>query len=195
MATKGELTRNHILDEAAQVFNRQGFAATTVTDILAATGATKGNLYFHFSGMEEIGLEVLRRAGEGFRQFLDAALQGPSPGASLDNFFHSALEIHRSTGFVGGCLFGNTALETSDTAPEFLAQVSEVFTAWTGRLGQTVAAAQAAGQLRADLPADWLAELVVAAVEGAIMQSRMQKDDGPLTRALETLRTLLELRV
>ena len=194
MASKGEITRIKILDGAARVFNRQGFAATTVNDILAATGTTKGNLYFHFSGMEEIGLEVLRRAKEGFRQFLYESLQGPTPGARLENFFRRALEKHQKSGFVGGCLFGNTVLETSDTAPAFLGLVSEVFSVWIGNLQETIAAAQKTGEVRRDLPAPCLAELVVATLEGAIMQARMKKEEGPLARILETLRTLLELK-
>ena len=50
------------------------------------------------------------------------------------------------------------------------------------------------GQVRQDLPADHLAELVVAAIEGGIMQTRLRKDEGPLARALKTLRVLLELK-
>ena len=195
MATKGETTREKILDEAAQVFHRKGFLTTTVNDLLDATGSTKGNLYFHFPSKEEVGLEVLRRAKKQFGQFLDDALQGPTPGARLDGFFRQVLERNRRKGFVGGCLFGNTALEASDTAPAFAALVRDVFAEWIGRLQVAISEAQACGQIRRDVSAADLAELVVGAVEGGIMQSRLQKKEGPLARALDSLRTLLELRV
>ncbi len=194
MATKGEQTRERILKKATRVFNRQGFGPTTVNDLLKATGTTKGKLYFHFSGKDEIGLEVLRLARGDFVRFLDESLQGQTPGAGLDHFFRKAVEKHRRTGFVGGCLFGNTALETSDSAPQFATLVSNVFTEWVGKLEQTIAAAQAAGQVRRDLPASNLAELVVATLEGAIMQARLKKEETPMVRALETLRILLELK-
>ena len=115
MATKGEQTRERILQEAQKVFNRQGFRSTTITDLLEATGTTKGNLYFHFTGKEDVGLEVLKREKLAFAQFLDEALSDQNPGAALDQFFHAAFAKHFQTGFVGGCLFGNTALEVSDT--------------------------------------------------------------------------------
>jgi TetR/AcrR family transcriptional regulator, transcriptional repressor for nem operon len=194
MATKGEMTREKILDQATQVFHRKGFLTTTISDLLDATGTTKGNLYFHFAGKEEVGLEVLRRARAQFRQFLDDALQGPTPGARLDRFFRQALERNRGKGFGGGCLFGNTALEASDNAPAFAALVQEVFTEWIGRLQETFAAAQASGQVRRDLPAVQLAELVVGAIEGGIMQSRLKREAGPLARTLDSLRVLLELK-
>ncbi|HKL26958.1 MAG TPA: TetR/AcrR family transcriptional regulator [Desulfuromonadales bacterium] len=195
MATKGQLTRQRILDEASPVFHRKGFLITTINDLLAATGMTKGNIYFHFANKEEIGLEVLRRARKTFKQFLDDSLRGETPGASLDNFFRHALERNRSKGFVGGCLFGNTALEACDNAPPFAELVGEVFAEWIGKLEETIEAAQDSGQVRQDLPASHLAELIVGTIEGGIMQSRLQKDAGPLQRALESLRILLELKV
>lgn len=194
MATKGEVTRGKIIDDATRVFHRKGFLTTTISDLLAATGTTKGNLYFHFAGKEAVGLAVLANARAAFRDFLEASLQGASPGAQLDNFFSRALERNRCNQSVGGCLFGNTALEACDNAPPFAQIVSEVFSEWSARLEEIIAAAQAAGQVRRDLAAAQLAELVVAAIEGAIMQARLKKTAEPLARALDALRVLLELK-
>jgi hypothetical protein len=44
------------------------------------------------------------------------------------------------------------------------------------------------------LPASALAELVVGTIEGGIMQSRLKKEEGPLNRAFDSLRVLLELK-
>ena len=194
MMSKGEQTRERILTEATALFNRQGIAATTINDLLKATGATKGNLYFHFSGKEQVGLEVLSRARAAFKTFLENALQGETPGDQLEQFFCQVLEKNRGKGFVGGCLFGNTALESSDTAPQFANLVSLVFAEWIDKLQKTIAAAQSVAQVRQDLPADQLAELVVIIIEGGIMQARLNKAEGALTRALGTLRVLLELQ-
>lgn len=194
MTSKGEKSREKILTEATPLFHRQGFRMTTVNELLKATGTTKGNLYFHFSGKEEVSLEVLKRETAAFMDFLDNALSGETPGAALDNFFRSALLKHRQSGFVGGCLFGNTALEASDTAPVFAELVSEVFHAWIGKVQTKITEAQLAGQVRRDLPSPDLAELVVATIEGGIMQARLQKEEGPMHRTLDTLRTLLDLK-
>lgn len=194
MATKGEQTRERILAEATKVFNRQGIAATSINDLLKATGTTKGNLYFHFASKEEIGLEVLKRARTNFRTFLDNALQGDTPAAQLEQFFCQVLEKNRCRAFVGGCLFGNTALESSDTAPHFASLVSEVFAEWVGKLRETLSAAQNTGQVRQDLPAAHLAGLIVATIEGGIMQARLTKKEESFARTLDTLRVLLELK-
>lgn len=137
---------------------------------------------------------MLEREGQAFLDFVDRALAGTSPGAGLDNFFTQALHLHRRRGFVGGCLFGNTALEAGDTDPVLAGRVRAIFAAWTHRLTDAIAAAQNGGQVRADLPAEHLAGLVVAGLEGGIMQARLEKRAAPLRETLDTLRTLLDLQ-
>lgn len=195
MATKGEQTREKILTEARLIFKQKGFGATTINDLLDVSGTTKGNLYFHFSDKEAVALEVLRREQLSFYTFLEQAFSGESAAAGLDNFFHKALEKQCQQDFIGGCLFGNTALETSDTSPLFAGLVREVFTEWIKVFEEKIASAQAVRQIRSDVPAGDLAELLVAAIEGGIMQSRLQKSAAPLQRSLETLRRVLELKI
>ncbi|NOQ41203.1 MAG: TetR family transcriptional regulator [Desulfuromusa sp.] len=195
MTTKGERTREKILVEARQIFKRKGFGATTINDLLDAAGTTKGNLYFHFADKEAVGLEVLRREQQSLYRFLDQALEGESAAAGLDNFFSKALEKQCQQGFVGGCLFGNTALETSDTAPVFAEIVREAFAEWNRKIEQKISSAQAVDQIRTDISSGELAELVVATIEGGIMQSRLQKSEAPLKRSLETLRRVLEMEI
>lgn len=195
MLTKGEKTRAKITRAAAELFVRQGFAATSISDLLEATGVAKGSLYFHFPGKDDIALAVLEQAGVDFMTFLDAALAGPSPAARLENFFRQALEIHCRRGFVGGCLFGNAALEASDCNDLYARRVAEVFARWIEKIRSAISEAQAAGELRDDLPADTLALFVVSAIEGGIMLSRLRKAEEPLRRCLDSLRTLLQLKL
>ncbi|MBD0422097.1 TetR/AcrR family transcriptional regulator [Streptomyces sp. TRM S81-3] len=51
-------TRQTILEAAAVVFERQGYQAATITEILKVAGVTKGALYFHFESKEELALGV-----------------------------------------------------------------------------------------------------------------------------------------
>ena len=195
MATKGEHTKQKIIEDATRLFHRKGFGATSVSDLLSAIGVTKGSLYFHYPGKEALGLAVLENEAGAFMRFLDDALNGATPADSLDNFFKEALHKHQQSDFIGGCLFGNTALEASDTSPIYAQIVAEVFNAWAEKLRPIIAHAQESELIRRDVPAGQLAQLVVATIEGAIMQSRLHKSAEPMTRALETLRTLLGLKL
>ncbi|MFD9567923.1 ScbR family autoregulator-binding transcription factor [Streptomyces sp. NPDC059994] len=58
-------TRRAILEAAAIVFEKQGFQAATITDILKMAGVTKGALYFHFQSKEALAHGVLNEQGSG----------------------------------------------------------------------------------------------------------------------------------
>lgn len=195
MKTKGELTREKILEVARELFNSKGFNATTISDLVAATGMQKGSLYFHFAGKDAIAREVLNVATSEFMVSLDKALGGENPGACIDSLFSCALEKHLGTGFVGGCIFGNTALEMSDSDPEFAGAIDAVFDEWISRVKVVIAAAQKSGQIRTDISSEALAKHIIASIEGGIMMSRLKKDERPMKECLEILRITLDLRI
>lgn len=193
MKRKGELTRESILSAAQNLANAKGFGATSINDLLAATGLSKGSLYFHFSDKQSLGLAILEKARDDFYTFLTASLTGDTPGACLENFFRQVLSTHLAKGFVGGCLWGNTALEMSDSDTGFASVVEHVFDEWVAEIEKKVAAAQKRGEVRGDIPALALAVHIVATIEGGIMLSRLKKNVQPMRQCLETLREMLKL--
>ena len=112
--SKGEMTKDKILAEAARLIHKKGFEATTINDLVKATGIKKGCLYFHFSGKDELSFAVLEKAKADFFAFLDSLLEGKTPGDRLNNLFKGLQDAQRDMDFSGGCIFGNTALEMGD---------------------------------------------------------------------------------
>jgi TetR/AcrR family transcriptional repressor of nem operon len=123
---------------------------------------------------------------------LDSTLS-PSgdPRRRLKAFFSAALKMHRETGFVGGCLWGNTALEMSDTNPAYAKLVAGVFDEWHAKVAAVVRRGQGKGEFRTDVTAGDLARLVVAGIEGGIMMSRLTKREEPLKTCLKSIRRCL----
>ena len=58
------MTREDILEAAAQVFRQKGFHGASMSDIAAAVSLQKASLYHHVSSKQEILLELLERALE-----------------------------------------------------------------------------------------------------------------------------------
>ncbi|MEK6776372.1 MAG: TetR/AcrR family transcriptional regulator [bacterium] len=194
MQTKGDLTREKVLSEAARLFHQKGFGATSINDVVAATGLKKGSLYFHFNGKDALALAILEKAKEEFLKFLDLSLSGATPGESLRHFFQGVLEKQKSSGFVGGCIFGNTALEMSDKDQRFSSFIKEVFTEWVEKLQRVISDAQASGEVRNDLPAHFLARHVVSTLEGCIMLARLEKDEKLFKNCLKSIEILIGLK-
>ncbi|HYU75258.1 MAG TPA: TetR/AcrR family transcriptional regulator, partial [Ktedonobacteraceae bacterium] len=74
--SKGEQTRERILASSAQLFNRQGYFGSSLTDIMRETGLEKGGIYNHFSSKEQLALEAFDYAYGLVQQRVRQALAG-----------------------------------------------------------------------------------------------------------------------
>lgn len=191
--TKGEATRSRVIQKARWLVNQKGFTNTSINDIIHATGVKKGNLYFHFSNKEELGLAILRNAADEFFQFLSDSFQGEEPLEKLFSFFDAVLEKHRKTNFIGGCIFGNTALEMSDRNPKFSNLMRSVFDTWVDKITSLLTEARQTGELSSEISPRLLAKQIVASIEGGIMLARLTKNEDDLKDCLDSLRISLGL--
>ena len=64
---KGGETRRRIIDAARTAFGERGYGATSMNDLIAAAGVTKGGFYFHFASKRELAVEVIRTDQERMR--------------------------------------------------------------------------------------------------------------------------------
>ncbi|HEY5095518.1 MAG TPA: TetR/AcrR family transcriptional regulator [Candidatus Eremiobacteraceae bacterium] len=81
--------RQHIIESAADIVYRKGFAGTTVDDMLRAAGVGKGNFYHYFRSKDDLGLAIVDELGK--------ALNGPT----LDEVFsHSKSPLQRLTDYI-----------------------------------------------------------------------------------------------
>ena len=188
---KGEKTRAKVIETARWLVNKKGFSNTSINDIIQATGVKRGNLYFHFSSKENLGQAILEAAAEEFFEFLSQALQGERPLDKLASFFDAVLEKHRKTNFVGGCIFGNTALEMSDSNPRFTSIIRGVFRRWIDEIAGVLMEARQCGDLKVKIAPELLARQIIASIEGGIMMARLTKDERDLKDCLDSLRALL----
>ena len=58
--SKAQETKTRIIEQAATLFNQQGYSGTSVSDLMRATGLQKGGIYNHFVSKDELALEALK---------------------------------------------------------------------------------------------------------------------------------------
>jgi len=192
MQTKGQETRQHILKESRKLFTRQGFRTTSISEIITATGVKKGNLYYHFPSKEELGLAVLVDVRDEFFTLLDNSLTGENPIVRILNSCNAILAMMEQNNFVGGCLFGNTALEMTDSNSRFGRIIQEVFSQWKSRIERELRQASALGLFESPIPANALATAIIATLEGGIMLSRVYKNKNGIEDCILAIRVLIE---
>ncbi|CAN5336971.1 hypothetical protein BH11ACT7_BH11ACT7_02860 [soil metagenome] len=65
---KSDATQRRILDAAAAVFHQHGYTATTIGDVVTASGASIGSIYHHFGGKSELFLAIHHRLCDAVEQ-------------------------------------------------------------------------------------------------------------------------------
>ena len=68
-------TREAVLESAIAAFGRKGYAGTSVTDILEATGLSKPTLYYYFGSKEGLFCAILESAYDGSAQRVREKMQ------------------------------------------------------------------------------------------------------------------------
>lgn len=87
-------TRRQILDAAAKLLRRNGYASTSLRDIATATGMKAGSLYYHFASKEEIAETVMAEGIDLVRDSVKQALAaGPRDADPLKNI-ETAVRAH-----------------------------------------------------------------------------------------------------
>src|SRR5919112_2067566 len=64
---KGGETRRRLVEAASDCFMERGYAGTSMSDLIAAAGLTKGGFYFHFASKRSVAIEVIRTRQEQLR--------------------------------------------------------------------------------------------------------------------------------
>jgi TetR/AcrR family transcriptional regulator, lmrAB and yxaGH operons repressor len=175
-----ESTRERFLTAAAKLLQERGYRGTSLNDILAASGAPRGSLYYHFpGGKEELVREATRREVRFITDYmLTAFRESAGPVEAIRAYVEGAREHTRTGGFLLGCPVASLVLDSPEASSSIRAVCEDALAEWHGILREGMVA----GGVRPDR-ADALATLILTAVEGALIVARSQRD----TQALDTV--------
>lgn len=191
---RGCRTRVHVLKAAMELFNTRGYHATSMADIIKACGVQKGNLYFHFKSKEDLALALIEDARREYLCYLRAHARGEGALGKIGGVLDAVFDFHHRKNFVGGCIFGNMALEMGDTNPQFTSLIKDIFREWTDLVKRLLEEAKTRGELPQEADAGRLARHIVACLEGGIMLSRLTKDGSDMRGCIESVKAMLMKR-
>jgi TetR/AcrR family transcriptional repressor of lmrAB and yxaGH operons len=180
-------SRAALLDSAALLFRRQGYAATGVNQILEMADVKAGSLYHHFpDGKQGLATAVVDRVGGGIERRLRAFLASDLAVADIVDAWIDLMSGGLSTDTRDGCPIEPIATESVNASPQVRRASARAFDGWC---------AAVADRLRADGWADGdatqTALAVIALLEGALILSRIAGNSAALDAAKAAARTLL----
>jgi len=189
--TKGEQTRKKIVEAAALIFNKRGYEGSSLNDLMEATGLKKGGIYRHFSSKEELAAEAFDYTWETAWNARLLHVDEKANGIEKLKQLIANFIDHRSP-VAGGCPILNTAIDADDGNPVLRAHVAKALRSWLSRLQQIVEQAQERRQTRPGVDPKVVAAIIVASLEGALMMSRLQRNDETLRRVQSHLNRYLD---
>jgi AcrR family transcriptional regulator len=163
-----DATRAKLLQAAWAEIHRHGFQAAGLSEILRATGLTKGALYHHFPSKQALGLAVI---DEVIQERLEKTIFRPleeakDPYQTLLALLDQRARDVDDTTIQWGCPLNNLVQEMSPVDIDFREHLSAVLARWQNVVQDALGRAQAQGRVRADLDCEGAALFLVAAWEG-----------------------------
>jgi TetR/AcrR family transcriptional repressor of lmrAB and yxaGH operons len=188
---KSRTTRRRLVETTARLLRTRGYAATGLSEIVADSGVPKGSLYHHFPGGKEqlasaslrfSGVEIVRRLG-------DLADRAGDPVRAVEAFCDLYVEQLAGSGFRKGCPLATAALETTSDIAAMQQACADAFGAVIELLRERLVGHGLAPGRAADA-----AVHAVAAIEGALVLAKAQRDTRPIIVVRDNLsRQLREL--
>jgi TetR/AcrR family transcriptional repressor of lmrAB and yxaGH operons len=180
-------SRAALVDTAALLFRRQGYAATGVNQILETAEVKAGSLYHHFpDGKQELAAAVVDSVGADIERRLRSFLDSGLPVADIVDGWIDLMAAGLASDQRDGCPIEPIATESVNASPQVRTASARAFGAWRCAV---------ADRLRADgwaqTDADRTALAVIALIEGALILSRIEGDATALNAAKSAARTLL----
>jgi TetR/AcrR family transcriptional regulator, lmrAB and yxaGH operons repressor len=181
-------SRAALVDTAATLFRRQGYAATGLNQILDEAGVKPGSLYHHFpQGKQQLAAAVVDHAGAGIERLLRRFLAGGLPVADIVDRWIDLLVAGLTADRRDGCPIEPIATESVNASAMVRAASARAFAGWCGAIEERL---HDDGWSVSD--AKNVAVAVISLIEGALILSRIAGDAGALVTAKPAARRLLE---
>src|SRR4051812_38279918 len=185
LTARGAKTRARIVAAAAELMYIRGVGATTLDDVLAASGVSKSQLYHHFDGKDALVRAVIDHMGERVIERERDALGHVSTIPGLRRWRDALVQNNALRHGAYGCALGSLASEVSDHDDLARRAMSQLFTEWQGLLAGVLRRLQDTGALPPEASTDQLATGLIAALQGGYMLAQTVRDVTPMATSID----------
>lgn len=191
MGVKGEETRARLIAGTRELIEAQGYFGTGLNRIVAATGAPRGSLYFHFpGGKDQLVAAALTQAGQEVEALLTAlAGEGADTATLAERLIEAFADRLERSDYTSGCPIATVALEVAGTNETLRTVCAELYAGW-----QQVLAGRLEGEGFSPAQAEAAAGQALALLEGAVLLASVRRSREPLDHARHAVRHLLRAR-
>lgn len=180
--------REKIIYAAMELFWLKGYNSTSIADLLSRTQLNSGSLYHVFPSKQDVLIGVLEAYRDGINEMLlePAWGQVADPIEKIFALLNSYRTMMVESDCTYGCPIGSLALELHEPDPQVRGLLAKNFENWTDAIERCLNSA--GRRLPANTDKRALAQFVLTAMEGGVMQARTHRDVAYFDRAVAQLR-------
>jgi TetR/AcrR family transcriptional regulator, transcriptional repressor for nem operon len=193
MGGKAELTTQFILERVAPVFNRYGYAATSLSELEKATKLTKGAIYGNFESKEDLAVQAfnynIRKVIWAVADKMNAEASPVKKLFAMTAFYR---DYHESTKKYGGCPLLNVGVDSKHQNPVLLKRVREIVKKLQHNIATIIQDGIKQKQFKKNIDVDGLALRMIAMVEGGVYMSTLFDDGAHLAGMMDQLDVMIK---
>lgn len=199
MATKGEATREKLMDIAERHILASGFAATSIEVLIKEAGITKGGFFYHFDGKNDLACALMQRYREQdaflfSNMFQRAEELTDDPLQQMLVFVKLLAEMMDNLeGLHPGCLVASFTYESHQVNEEVRAITADSVKDWRNLFKKQIEKINECYSPKYETTSEDLADLLSTIIEGGIVISRAINDPKILVRQLMEYRNFIRL--
>lgn len=172
MARLREFDTDEVMEAVINAFWNRGYEATSLTDLMAATGLQKGSIYKAFGDKRSLFLKALQSYLDRVYSLSLQTLDEPNSEQALSTWFQLLLDSAARPSEAKGCFALNSLIEMAPHDPD-VARMLEYQHSRIGKLlERAIAQGQKDGVFRRDLSAQQLQRVLLVVANGALASSR-----------------------
>lgn len=190
--SKAEKTKEYIIERSAPVFNKKGYAGTSLSDIMEVTALTKGSVYGNFENKDELAVAVYhynfyslrKRIGQDVRlheKALDKLL-------SITNYYRNNWKQVCER---GGCPILNASVEADDHLSYLKKPVQDSIKVFVKDIVYIIELGQKTREFKRKIDPVGYAYLIITLLEGAIMMLKTMNNQHHLLSMLDRIDAII----
>ena len=183
-----------ILEKAFELVYARGYQTTSVDDILATTGVTKGAFYYHFKNKDEMGLAMIHElliAGAQ-EMYVQPLAQSAEPAKAIPALMKQLLFDTPILQARYGCPAGNLTQEVAQLNEGFNTALNELTDIWRSGLENCLNNGKKAGNIRKAVNVKQVADFLISGYWGIRTYARLHNDAGSYHNYLKELKNYLK---
>jgi len=192
MLTKSELTAKYILDTVAPIFNKNGYAATSLSDLTSATGLTKGAIYGNFKNKEDLAIAAFKHTVNKLMSLISTYIsKSNSPLKKLYLIADFYRDYYTLSKTYGGCPVLNIGVDANNQNSELLEKVRLVIERIQDKIASIIENGIEAGEISNEINAMHYAKRIDSMIQGAIFMTYTMDDEFYMKDSMDQINNMI----